>query len=98
MVAGRLALGLGWTPFGSPKPPALTEGWAMLFATSVGCELANMPTLGCGGGVTRLGGAGASLGASSWIFISAILGGWTTGWGLGSSIFGCSSKTLGGGA
>src|ERR1700733_14488564 len=84
MVAGRLALGLGRTPSGSPKPPVLGVGATVLLATSVGVELLNMPTLGCGGGVTALGGAGATLGIGGvGTFTSATFGGST---GLGGCI------------
>src|SRR5271156_295946 len=60
--AGLVESALGLAPWGSPKPPVFRSGLVWLLATSVGLGLANMPTLGCGGGATTLGGAGGSLG------------------------------------
>src|SRR5579872_1413593 len=98
MFAARLAFafGFGFTPFGSPKPPAFTVGCDMLFATVVGVSLLKRPSFGWGGGVKRLGGAASTFGSTGvGIFTSAIFGG--SGCGFGSTILGASWFTAGGG-
>src|SRR5262245_40235288 len=90
-VAGRFEGAIGL--FACPR--ATAEGWGELLGTEAACAWPRLTTLGAGGAMTCLGGAGGTIGAGCAILISGSLGG--SGVTSGSLIFGGSTLTCGAG-